>query len=162
MLQPFMKQKSRSTGEPEDEHNNDSMDGHDTEEGSGAAEDDDTSDNDKSDDEEVDIDCEAHDEREMDEITAEVEKELDINLNAVRDGALAVRKIIQLAKKIHYFAPLRTALLQICAQKKCPAMLLPCHVATRWNSLIRTLLIAITIKPALVVLTTGSKYGLWT
>lgn len=121
MLQPFMKQKSRSTGKLEDKDDNDSIgevsdleqseDGHDTEEGSGAAQDDDTSDDDESDDGEVDLDREAHDEQEMEEIAAVVEKELDMDPNAFCDGALAVRKIIRLTKKIHYSAPLRTALL---------------------------------------------------
>lgn len=167
MLQPFMKQKSRSTGELEDEDDNDSIgevsdseqseDGHDMEERSGATQDDDTSDDDGSDDGEVDLDREAHDEQEMEEIAAVVEKELDVNLNAFCDGALAVRKIIRLAKKIHYLALLRTALLQTYAQKKCPALLLPRHVATRWSSLTCTLLVVISIKPASIILTTPAS-----
>lgn len=181
MLQRFMMKRSRSSAtsndndiaELDDEDKDDaievglvqqSSDDEDTEPGSGAedGEGDNLDSDDDLDDGKVDLDRKAYDEREMDEFMAKVEQEIGVDDNAIRDGILALWKVTRLAKKIHYSATLRTTLLQVCAQKKCPVKILPHHVATRWNSLTRTILVAIDIKPALVVLTTGNKYGLRT
>lgn len=78
----------------------------------------------------------------------------------VRDGTSVIRKLTRLTKKIHYSSPLRKALHKICEQKKMKARIPPRHVATRWNSLTRTLFVSIELKSALVILNELEKHKL--
>ena len=110
----------------------------------------------------LDKDREAHDEVEMEDVIAEVERRLRVNNTTLRDGTISLRKITRIAKKIHYSSPLRSALAQACVRSRCPKLIPPRHVVTRWNSLTRTLKVSIVIKPALSSLTSAGGNGLQT
>ena len=173
-----MKKRSRSRAvvleddqgdnfEIDDTNSSDGSEDEDTEAGSGAE---DTEQEDEvedsgqyparyEDDDEEDSCREAWDESVMEDVVAEVELEMTLNPNATRDGTLAIRKIITIAKKIHFSNPLRAAFLQTCEQKQCPRLIPPRHVATRWNSLTLTVQVALMVRPALVALTSSDKNG---
>lgn len=157
------KKKGKSTDDNDDDDDDDDGgddDDGDDDDGDDDADADEEDDDDDDDDGEQDDEREEEDEREMDAVEQEVFAELALDKSLVRDGTVAIRKLTRLAKRIHYSSPLRKAVRQFCKQKQCPVKIPPRHVATRWNSLTRTLLVSISVKPALVLLTALDQHKL--
>lgn len=103
------------------------------------------------------FDSEDSDESFLEELEAEVFEEFAADAPARAVGRRASRKIFKLAFKIHFSNNLRQALLDACEQKGMPPKILPRPVQTRWNSSVRTLEVALSMRSAIQLLTGSAK-----